>query len=348
MPRTRLIHNRPGSRVIPLREDYLIICDDDFCAAMLLAQMEHWHMVKMEMIEQAQLHNEAAIRGGETATQDIEAWVYKSQAQAQSDLLGRFGENKIGTAFALLIQKGFLQVRRNPKYAWDNTRQYLFDYQAVQSALDVLPSLLDTDKPNSYFQGVPLLKIKETTSQNQEDTSLELREPDFNSKTTIPEETLQKRLTKETPKKESAPPPPSLSGEKSSSPQEPTTNNPIAHLLYRVEMSDGFQMTDSERRRCTKVAQELLKVAGGDEEKIIAAYEWKKRTARLGSPYPFRFLGQDWASINAAMQNAPQARNGNSGETMADRADRNGEVVADLRRRGLLPEPRRYQGGGGA
>ncbi|MGI8711377.1 MAG: hypothetical protein ACR2LA_10325 [Acidimicrobiales bacterium] len=138
MARTSCIRHARRSHIALLREDYLRICGGNACAAMILSQMEHWNIVKLEAAGQAQALNEAARRAGEEATQDTERWVYKSLPEMKEELMGLFGDKAISAGFAALIAAGFLEQRTNPKFTWDRTRQYRFHTENVQADIDQL------------------------------------------------------------------------------------------------------------------------------------------------------------------------------------------------------------------
>lgn len=135
MTRESCIAHPPNSRFTMIREDYLALVNDNACAAALLNDLEQWHNAKLRGREQAVEHNRAARQSDVEATQDTELWVYKTQAEFKTELLGIWSERTIATALQLLYDKGFIETRTNPKYKWDRTTQFLFNEAAVQLAL---------------------------------------------------------------------------------------------------------------------------------------------------------------------------------------------------------------------
>lgn len=144
MPRQSSIQFQTDNISIVLRSDYLTICKDNHCAAMVLAQMQYWYDVKIAARSQAQLHNAAAVREGMEPTQDEELWVYKKQTEMRDELMGLFGETAISKAYTFLLDAGFLSDRCNPLHKWDKTRQYLFMVDNVQQAIDAIPNTAET------------------------------------------------------------------------------------------------------------------------------------------------------------------------------------------------------------
>lgn len=154
MSRTSCIVHPKRNPTIVLRADYLAICDGSACAAMILSQMEHWHNVKLDHRPQARAHNAARARAGEPETQDTGLYVYKSQPQMKSELMGMFGDKAIGSAFQMLIDKGFLSWRENEEFRYDRTKQYLFCVSQVQAAVNALPAE-DEDEAAELPESMP-------------------------------------------------------------------------------------------------------------------------------------------------------------------------------------------------
>ena len=132
---------RASSQITVLREDFIAICDGDDCAALVLNQMMYWHEVKVAGREQAERENAKLLRMGKRPTQLTDLWVYKSQAEMQTEMLAKHGDRAISTAFGFLTARKFLLQRGNAEDKRDRTRQYLFNIPAVQGAIDLLPAL---------------------------------------------------------------------------------------------------------------------------------------------------------------------------------------------------------------
>jgi hypothetical protein len=153
MKREPCIQFPQREKLLIIRESYLSICDNDTCAAALLSVFQYWHEIKLANSEQACHYNQAAQREGIQSFQDEELWVYKSHAELSRDLFDLYSEKPIGAAVKLLLAKGYISVRQNPKFKWDKKPQYHFNIEVVQS--DIF-ALIDT--PQNY--GVDNVKIQ--------------------------------------------------------------------------------------------------------------------------------------------------------------------------------------------
>lgn len=141
MTKSSLISHKADQRIVIVREDYLAICSGDHCAAAILNIFEYWSNIKAGAKEQAETHNAIALKEGRDADQDTSLWIYKTIPDIHGELLGLFGESKIGTALKILQERDYLKCRTNPKFAWDRTLQYLFNTEVVQGAILSAPSL---------------------------------------------------------------------------------------------------------------------------------------------------------------------------------------------------------------
>lgn len=128
-----ITHNSRQIAVI-IRQDYLAICDNNHCAAALLNIFEYWTNIKLGQQEQARIENEIA-DAGKADKIDDSLWIYKSIPELQKELMGLFGETKVGNALKIILDKGFITTRNNPKYGWDRKLQYLFNIELVQAVI---------------------------------------------------------------------------------------------------------------------------------------------------------------------------------------------------------------------
>src|SRR4051812_100428 len=98
MARESCISHPVKAPFLVIRDEYVGICRDanaliedpkdkanEHCAAGLLAIFEHWHNVKLAVVEQAQAQNEVDKLHGKAPTQDVNLWVYKSQSDLKDE-----------------------------------------------------------------------------------------------------------------------------------------------------------------------------------------------------------------------------------------------------------------------
>lgn len=113
---------------ILIRKDYLDLLEDDRCACEALAIFELWTANKLAELKD---YNEI---------DDENLWISKSAIQLRQDLYEGYGINTVNRALGKLVDKGFLNRRKNPNPAliFDRTWQYKFNISRVQQALNDL------------------------------------------------------------------------------------------------------------------------------------------------------------------------------------------------------------------
>jgi hypothetical protein len=144
--RTSCIAHAPSQILIMIREDYLILCDGDHCAAALLNYFEHWHDSKIDEQKQRDIEIEIAAQRGEVIARS-ELWVYASTEKIVEDLMALYKKDKVQSAIDWLVEVGFISRRNNPRFGWDRTWQYLFNPDFVNNALLSVTELIG-EKPS--------------------------------------------------------------------------------------------------------------------------------------------------------------------------------------------------------
>lgn len=136
-----------------LRKSFITICNGDRCAAMLLADFEYWHNVKLageeEEIRKA--------RDQPGYVPNLSLWVYKSADDLTTDLLGEYGRNKVLGGVALLLTMGFLITRPDNRNNFSKGRWFLLQPDTVNAAL-ISNGLLLNDRqfkkgPSTVYKG---------------------------------------------------------------------------------------------------------------------------------------------------------------------------------------------------
>lgn len=132
------VTHAPVSRSMRIREDYLGICAEaksPHCAAALLGVFEHWTNHKYQMRRKQTAINEARKKKGKPATKLTNLWVFMSQEELTSELMGLYGETMIMKTLTWLEEKKFIARRNNRQKLWDRKYQYLLMTNHVQAAL---------------------------------------------------------------------------------------------------------------------------------------------------------------------------------------------------------------------
>jgi len=135
---------QPGKQKMTLlRESYLAICKSDSCAARLLNAMERWHAWKLQVREELRGRNRVRRQGGLNPNNDEDLWVRMAidpkdgkSLGWKTELMDEYSYKVILRGLDLLVTKGFVLKRENPRQNWDRTPQWLFQVNAVQGAVD--------------------------------------------------------------------------------------------------------------------------------------------------------------------------------------------------------------------
>lgn len=134
--------------------DYYILCRLNSEATIALQRMEYWDGTKDAGNSHAEDINDMQALSGETPTQDVSAWIYKSQDELHWELMGVVGEKKVKDLFRVLEEDlGYIKVRNNPYKGWDRKKQYEFEAGLVQSHINYLGYIV------SFF-GLPLRRLR--------------------------------------------------------------------------------------------------------------------------------------------------------------------------------------------
>ena len=152
MTTSKLLIHPEKNPLIMVRKSYLDICADapnPHCAAGILAVFEYWTEHKLKKHP------------------PTEAWIYKSNAELASDMLGLFSLSKVKKNLPWLIETGLLCRRSNPKNPWDRTYQYLLVVSTIQLKLDeLIESSIQTNGKaqmnHSISSNEPMEKLKPT------------------------------------------------------------------------------------------------------------------------------------------------------------------------------------------
>lgn len=217
MKREACITFPPNEPILLIRASYILLCDGDTCCAALLSVFQYWHEVKLASREQARAHNAAASAAGQSPDQDESCWVYKSAEELVDDLLGMYKDKSVRAALKKLIDAGFIQQRRNPRFQFDNKPQYLFVVDKVQEGVAKMTTSTRqkrrADKGNGYSaktprrsgknaETIPEITIPQIT--HTENTSAPSGAPPENT------ESLESHSESNAPSPGSAPPPPAV------------------------------------------------------------------------------------------------------------------------------------------
>lgn len=134
--KTSCIQHPKMEPLVIIREWQLEVCDGNACAAALLSFFEYWHNIRLEMAAKSQKANEVAEVHGDKGMQDASLWQFHSEDDLETGVLV-YKRDTISTAIKFLVQKGFVEVGRNPnpRYKFDRTRHFRFNPAEVNKWL---------------------------------------------------------------------------------------------------------------------------------------------------------------------------------------------------------------------
>lgn len=167
---------RPLKRVV-IKEE-LVELTGEYLAALVLNQFIYWServndYDKMLSEEYSRLENEGIKTDEEVQFKN--GWIYKSAEEMNEELMVDMTEPTIRKRMTKLVEKKWLQRRRNPKYKQDRTYQYRVDIIQIQK--DLLKLGYNLDKYPSIIQKVPYPR------DNAKENKNECKENDFVSNT---------------------------------------------------------------------------------------------------------------------------------------------------------------------
>lgn len=206
MPKESCITHPANSKVVVIKEYYIKLCEeadnykraDRYCAAMLLSQFEYWMNVKLPNKKQAEFENKLAEKEDLEPTQNESLWVWKTQDDLSEELFNMYSSKKIGHSLKWLVEQEFLLRRKNPKYKWDNTYQYIINIDEVQNKINDFKNQTssNTKEDSSSTSKETNVSVERDTMSYSKETNVgydsdKCRSPERQMSETIPEITTE-------------------------------------------------------------------------------------------------------------------------------------------------------------
>ena len=124
------------TKVSIIREEYVSITDR-FEHALILNQFVYWSERVRDfdqfILEENKKKDDHGLQ--EEMQEPTHGWIYKTAQQLSEELMTGWSPATVGRHIKPLIDLGFLEVRQNPKYRWNQTKQYRVNLNAVGEAL---------------------------------------------------------------------------------------------------------------------------------------------------------------------------------------------------------------------
>lgn len=171
-------------KIAVLREGLLALTGN-FNAAIILNQFIYWAECKAESDAMYAKEIEAYEREyGDVNFKPTFGWIYKSSVELAEETMLGLSPASMRKFIKQLVDSGFLQERRNPKFKWDRTMQYNVNLKFIQQELQKLGFVLNgykfdtkqvTDEKNAADNTdmedekskIPFLKNKNQNSESK-------------------------------------------------------------------------------------------------------------------------------------------------------------------------------------
>ena len=162
---------RHYGKYIYRHEDYQAICQGDDCASQILSLFEFWTMCRLEEIKRVESYNEQNKRGNTPLMQLPNLWLYETTQDISNGMLNAYGDSSIRKSLKKLITWEFIDCQ-NSKNDFDRTKEYKFNTELIQSALDQwnAQSIENSDPVKTTHE--PLEKTLETVKTTHEPLNL--------------------------------------------------------------------------------------------------------------------------------------------------------------------------------
>lgn len=123
-------------KTVVLRESLFAITGSQ-TEAIMLNQFLYWSQRMDDFDKYISEENERASKfSPETDLKELsEGWIYKKATELKDEIMSEDSEKTINRYILNLVEKGFLDRRRNPRLTWDRTYQYRVNLRNVAVAL---------------------------------------------------------------------------------------------------------------------------------------------------------------------------------------------------------------------
>ena len=125
-------------------KEELVELTGDYRPAIILNQFIYWTERMKDTDKYIQEETERALKENiEVNIESSKGWIYKTSEELNEEIMLNMSNATIRKYIKQLIEKGYMQERRNPKYKWDKTMQYRVDIYKIQLDLAKLGYALE-------------------------------------------------------------------------------------------------------------------------------------------------------------------------------------------------------------
>ncbi|MEJ8555129.1 DnaD domain-containing protein [Tepidibacter sp. Z1-5] len=162
-------------RKVVIKEEYIAITGE-MLEAILLNQMIYWSEKVQDFDKFISEENERVQKYQEKSESIQElnnGWIYKKASELKEELMDIASEKTISRKLDNLVEKGYLDRRRNPKYKYDRTYQYRVNFINLIKALFEKGYTLQNYKIdiNFYYEALKVNKGQNDDSNSPSDIS---------------------------------------------------------------------------------------------------------------------------------------------------------------------------------
>lgn len=143
-----------------IKEEYIAITGD-FQKAVILNQFVYWSERVKDFDDFIQQENKRAVEYGLEEQDFTNGWIYKTAEELSDETMLGLSSASMRSHIKVLIDKGFISERNNPKYKWDRTKQYRVNLVEITKAL-----LNEGYTLEGYKIDLPFLEIKNGEIEN--------------------------------------------------------------------------------------------------------------------------------------------------------------------------------------
>lgn len=168
-----------------IREEFVNLLNNTY-QAVVLGQMLYWQDRVKDIDQYIFEEKNRMLANGVTGDFPVtHGWIYKTSRELAEEVMLGVNENTIRNHLKVLVEKGYIDQRRNPNYKWDKTYQY---------RVNLLKLMTDLEHLGYALEGYELLKRtekREHSNQTKNDTNLNFCESNNIECGAIPEITTE-------------------------------------------------------------------------------------------------------------------------------------------------------------
>ena len=160
-----MANERKLKRIV-IKEELVEIAGD-FVKAAILNQFIYWSERVSDFDEFILQENKRAQITGDQQQELTHGWIYKTAEELSDETMLGLTSASIRTHIKVLIEKGFISERTNPRVKWDRTKQYRVNILEIMQALAENGCVLDGYRSIQTVQesDSPFLKNKNGTKE---------------------------------------------------------------------------------------------------------------------------------------------------------------------------------------